>query len=262
MTYDDAAIFSGAMAALAMATPLTFLSLQFLSAPYGKHYRPGWGPAIPAALAWPVMESPTLWLPLLLLPSGRHRRQPLALLPLALFLLHYLHRTLLYPLSLPPAGAAAKPFPLSIAALAFLFNLLNSYLQTRHLSHYATYRSFPSSSTLMLLRIIIGVVLFFVGMGVNVRSDRELVRLKRQGGGGYKVPRGGMFEWVSCPNYLGEVVEWFGWAVVTWSWPAFAFFFYTCANLVPRARAHHRWYLEKFPDDYPRSRKAIFPFLY
>lgn len=259
MPYDDAAIFSGAMAALAVATPLTFFSLQFLSAPYGKHYRPGWGPAIPSPLAWPIMESPTLWLPLLLLPAGRHRRHPLALLPLALFLLHYLHRTLLYPLSLP-AAAAAKPFPVAIAALAFLFNLLNAYLQIRHLSHYAAYSS--SSSVTLLLRLAVGVALFFVGMGVNVRSDRELVRLKREGGGGYKVPRGGMFEWVSCPNYLGEVVEWLGWAVVTWSWPGLAFFLYTCANLVPRARAHHRWYLEKFPEEYPRSRKAIFPYLY
>jgi 3-oxo-5-alpha-steroid 4-dehydrogenase 1 len=33
------------------------------------------------------------------------------------------------------------------------------------------------------------------------------------------------------------------------------------ANLVPRARAHHRWYRERFPD-YPARRKALVPGLF
>lgn len=103
-------------------------------------------------------------------------------------------------------------------------------------------------------------MLFLVGMWVNLWADRVLVGLKREGGG-YKVPRGGLFEMVSCPNYFGEVVEWLGWAVMTWSWVGFGFFLYTCANLVPRARASHKWYLRKF-DDYPKGRKAVVPFLY
>lgn len=86
--------------------------------------------------------------------------------------------------------------------------------------------------------------------------------LKESGGGGYKIPRGGLFEWVSCPNYLGEILEWAGWAVMTWSWAGLGFFVYTCANLVPRAMANHRWYLEKFGGDYPNNRKAVVPLLY
>ncbi|CAM8999718.1 unnamed protein product [Rhodiola kirilowii] len=96
---------------------------------------------------------------------------------------------------------------------------------------------------------------------MNVKSDAVLVGLK-SGGGGYKILRRGWFEAVSCPNYLGEIVEWLGWALMTWSWAALGFWMYTCANLVPRARANHMWYLDKFKGEYPNGRKAVIPYLY
>jgi protein-S-isoprenylcysteine O-methyltransferase Ste14 len=69
-----------------------------------------------------------------------------------------------------------------------------------------------------------------------------------------------MYRWVSSPNYLGEITEWTGFAVMTWNLPGLAFMVFTIANLFPRAFSHHRWYLEKFPD-YPKDRKAILPFI-
>lgn len=56
------------------------------------------------------------------------------------------------------------------------------------------------------------------------------------------------------------IVEWTGFAVLTWSPAAAAFAFWTAANLVPRALANLRWYRRTFPD-YPRSRRALVPFL-
>jgi hypothetical protein len=69
-----------------------------------------------------------------------------------------------------------------------------------------------------------------------------------------------LYEYVSCPNYLGEMLEWCGWAIATWSLAGFAFAFYTIANIGPRALANHRWYREKFPD-YPPQRKAVIPYV-
>ena len=45
------------------------------------------------------------------------------------------------------------------------------------------------------------------------------------------VPRGGIIEIVSCPNYFAEVVEWFGWTLMTWSWAGLGFFCCKFANL-------------------------------
>jgi protein-S-isoprenylcysteine O-methyltransferase Ste14 len=91
-------------------------------------------------------------------------------------------------------------------------------------------------------------------------SDRALRALRAPGESGYAIPRGGAFEWVSCPNYLGELLEWFGWAIATWSIAGLAFALYTAANLGPRALAHHAWYRERFPG-YPPRRRALIPFV-
>ncbi|KAG1337770.1 Steroid 5-alpha-reductase DET2 [Cocos nucifera] len=258
---SDETLFRRALVSLYVMCPLTVLFLRFLVAPYGRHARSGWGPALPPALAWVLMESPTLWLTLLLLPRGRHRSHPFALTILALYLLHYIHRTLIYPLHLSINSRSKSGFPLVIALSAFSFNLLNAYLQARSASHYADYPAAAAFGLWVWLRVLVGMGIFFWGMSVNIRSDLALLRLKAEGGG-YKIPRGGWFEWVTCPNYMGEAAEWLGWAVVAFSPAALAFFLYTCSNLVPRARAHHQWYLQKFGEDYPRSRKAIVPLVY
>ena len=103
------------------------------------------------------------------------------------------------------------------------------------------------------------VLLFAAGLTLNARSDRTL-RLLRRSGGGYRIPQGGGFRYVSSPNYLGEMIEWTGWAIATWSLAGTAFALYTFANLAPRAFANHRWYRETFPD-YPPERRALLPFV-
>ena len=77
---------------------------------------------------------------------------------------------------------------------------------------------------------------------------------------GYKIPHGGLYHYISCPNYFGELVEWAGWALLTFSLPGLAFFVWTAANLVPRALAHHRDYRARFTH-YPAQRRALIPFL-
>ena len=60
------------------------------------------------------------------------------------------------------------------------------------------------------------------------------------------------------PNYLGEFIEWLGWAIMTWSWAGLVFFLWTVCNLFPRAISNHKWYQNKFTD-YPKERKAVIP---
>ena len=60
---------------------------------------------------------------------------------------------------------------------------------------------------------------------------------------------------------LGEILEWVGWAILTWSWVGLSFAVWTAANLAPRAIAHHRYYRQKI-DGYPQGRKALLPYVY
>jgi steroid 5-alpha-reductase len=179
------------------------------------------------------------------------------------YLLHYFHRTFIYPLRIYQSTSQQNTkttigFPLILAFNGFLTQALNTYIQARWVSHYKS--DYDSDGGLFWWKFFGGLVVFLWGMRINMWADTALLVLKRESGG-YKVPRGGWFELVTCPNYFGEIVEWLGWAVMTWSWAGFGFFLYTCSNLVPRACANHKWYLQKFGEDYPKNRKAVIPFL-
>jgi protein-S-isoprenylcysteine O-methyltransferase Ste14 len=146
--------------------------------------------------------------------------------------------------------------PVFIVASGFTFNILNAIVNAGWIGAVGHY----STSWLGDPRFIVGVAVFLFGQAINHRADRVLRGLRAPGEQGYRIPRGGLYEWVSCPNYLGEIVEWAGWALATWSVPGLAFAVYTVANLGPRALSHHRWYRRQFAD-YPRDRKALIPLL-
>ncbi len=88
-------------------------------------------------------------------------------------------------------------------------------------------------------RFICGVVLFVVGMSINIHSDYILLNLRKPGETGYKIPHGGLFEYVSGANFFGECLEWAGFALASWSLPALAFAVFTFSNIAPRGYKHH-----------------------
>jgi len=231
---------------------LTAIGLIFVTAPYGRYRRPGWGPTVPARVAWVVMESPAVlaFAAFYLLGSDRAELVPLVLL--SLWQLHYVQRAFVYPFLM----RSGTRMPATVMLLAIGFNLLNAYINARWISEFGSY----AVDWLADPRFILGTALFAGGYALNRSADRTLRALRRPGESGYKIPYGGAYRWVSCPNYLGEIVQWFGWALATWSLAGLAFALYTTANLGPRAIQHHRWYREHFPD-YPPGRKALIPYV-
>jgi 3-oxo-5-alpha-steroid 4-dehydrogenase 1 len=230
---------------------VTFVALRILTAPYGRHARQGWGPTLQARTAWLLMESPAVLFFLAVYLCGRHRAEAAPLVLLCLWQLHYIHRAVVLPLRMT---ASAKRMPLAVAFLGMSFNLLNAFINARWISELGRY----DVSWLWDPRFLAGATVFVLGFLANASADRTLLRLRKPGDTGYYIPQGRLFQWVSCPNYLGEMVEWFGWALATWSWAGLAFAIYTVANLAPRALAHHAWYKQRFPD-YPPRRRAILP---
>ena len=223
-------------------------------APYGRHGRPGWGPTLSARWAWVLMEAPSPLGMLALFLLGQRQGDIAATVCLALWLVHYGYRAGVFPLLLP---ASARPMPVVVLAAGACFNVVNAFLNGYWLFFLA-----PSSSAAWLTSpaFIVGAVLFGGGFLVHALADRELRRVRAATPDGYGVPGGPLFRLVSCPNYLGEIVEWSGFALATLSPGALLFAIWTAANLVPRAFHHHRWYRQKFPD-YPRTRRAVLPFV-
>ncbi len=147
------------------------------------------------------------------------------------------------------------------------------------------------------LRMALGVVLFLAGMVINHHSDNILRGLRhgsnKEGKGNrgsssssrsssssssrssrsssssssssadssstYSIPHGGAFKLVSAANYLGEIIEWFGFALAVSTPAAWLFAASTAANLVPRGVAYHNDYLKRFGDRYPKGRWAVLP---
>ena len=231
---------------------LSAISLVFIDAPYGRHVRAGWGPSIPSRLGWVVMETPSLLIMGSLFVSGG-RFDDVALWTFAgMWCAHYVHRSWIYPFR---ARITGKTMPLSIAAMAVLFNGVNATLNGDHLFHLA---AVPGPEWLLDPRFGLGVAVFVLGMIINIHSDNLLLGLRKGTDGGYVIPRGGLFRWVSSPNYLGEMLEWIGFALATWSLAGLAFAVWTIANLLPRAISNHRWYRTQFPD-YPPERRRLIP---
>jgi 3-oxo-5-alpha-steroid 4-dehydrogenase 1 len=232
---------------------ITFVALRFITAPYGRFERRGWGVTVPAKVGWLVMEtvSPVLFAVVFL--TGPRRADVVALILLAMWQSHYLYRAFVYPLLL----RGGTRMPVVVVLLAVAFNTLNASVNAYWIGTLGRY----PVSWLLGPRFLAGAALFAGGLTLHVWADRKLRRLRAAGTGGrYQVPFGGAFRWVSCPNYLGEIVEWSGWALATWSLAGLAFALYTVANLAPRAIDHHAWYRRQFPD-YPAGRRALIPYV-
>ena len=227
----------------------SFILLQFVNAPYGRHVKNGWGPQISNKLGWIIMEAPSF---LIILYFYLTSNQGLYASMLSiLWLLHYVNRTFIYPFRIRTKG---KKMPLIIVGSAIFFNCINAGLNGYFLANFESY----SSDSFYHLNFIIGLSLFIIGFFINQKSDHILIHLRKPGETGYKIPQGFLFKFISCPNLFGELIQWIGYALMAWNYPALTFLVWTFANLLPRALGHHQWYKNRF-DDYPKRRKAVIP---
>lgn len=233
--------------ALALAVmPVIF----FKTAPYGRHTPANARFTLQSRYGWCLMETPSV-LMLLAAFVMTPVRGALPFVFLALWQLHYVNRAFIYPFRM---RGGDRPMPWAIVLSAFSFTALNGFFNGWAITHndYTHWASDP--------RCALGALVFLLGFAINQHADHVLRNLRKPGDSGYHIPHGGLYRFISCPNYFGELVEWSGWAIATWSLAGCSFALWTLANLLPRALAHHAWYRRTFPD-YPPTRRALIPFL-
>ena len=239
------------MFGVALATALFSL---FMPAPYGRYGKPWWaGPSLRSRAAWVLMELPQPLGMAVCFALATRRAETGTLVLGAMWMLHYAYRVLVYPFI--PRSSSMSLF---VVLLGMILNVGFGYLNGRWLFALGPARG---SEWLYDPRFLIGAGLFFGGLALSASSDLILRSLRKPGETGYRIPTRGAFRYVSSPNYLGELLEWAGWALATFSWAGLALWAVSAANLVPRAVRNHRWYKRQFPE-YPPERHALVPLLF
>jgi 3-oxo-5-alpha-steroid 4-dehydrogenase 1 len=230
-----------------------FLLLLKITAPYGRHTSSRWGPQINNRLGWVIMEVPAIILLMCFMVINISNQNAITWALAGLFIFHYINRTFVYPFRIHTKG---KKMPIVIVGSGFLFNLVNGFFLGFYFGHFADY----VSNDFFKLHFGIGFLLFVYGVILNWKYDNKLIHLRQSNNTNYMKPEGGLFNYVSCPNLLGEIIEWIGYAIICWNLPAVSFLVWTIANLIPRALSHHKWYKQRF-ENYPAQRKALLPFI-
>jgi 3-oxo-5-alpha-steroid 4-dehydrogenase 1 len=231
---------------------VVILLLFYISAPYGKFLRKGWGPSVRSKWAWMIMEAPSPVVMTFFFLTSDHKSLP-RIIFICIWLSHYIHRTFIYPFT---QSGSNKSYPAILVCMAFIFNCFNGFINGYGVFHLLSYEL----SWLKSWQFFAGGVIFLSGFIMNKTADEKLRKLRNGNRDEYVLPNGWLFNYISCPHYFGEIIEWGGWAIMTWSLPGLAFFIFTLANLFPRGMASHKWYKAKFIN-YPVERKAVIPFI-
>lgn len=237
---------------------VVFIVLNFVEAGYGKMISKKWGPAISNKLAWILMECPVFIVLFYFWFNSERRFEIAPLLFFIFFEIHYFQRSFIFPFLLK----GKSKMPLSIMLMGMIFNTINGYMQGEWIFYLAP-DDLYTSAWLTTPQFIIGTIIFFAGMAINLNSDSVIRHLRKPGDTNHYLPKKGFYKYVTSANYFGEIVEWAGFAILTWSLSGLVFLIWTMANLVPRANSIYKKYKVEFKDEFDEhSLKRVFPFIY
>ncbi len=106
-----------------------------------------------------------------------------------------------------------------------------------------------------------GFIIWSLGTAINAYHPVLLANLRPPGETGYKVPEGGLFRWIACPHYLGELIAWWGFSLIFHHVAAFVVTLTMTFYLSGRAYNTLKWYRGK-DLELPAGWKRLVPFVY
>lgn len=245
-------------ALMAVLAVVVFIALQRVEAAYGMTYSRKWGPAIGNRLGWVVMEAPAFFCMAAIWASSPRAADAAPCVMASLFELHYFQRTFIFPALM----RGKSRMPLAIVAMGMIFNTINAYMIGGWIFFTSPADRYPDSWLLSPL-FLLGCLVFFAGMAINLHSDHVIRNLRLPGDTRHYIPRRGLYRHVIGANYFGEFTEWVGFALLTWSVPGAVFALWTFANLAPRAKSLSKRYAAEFGDAYTSLKlRYIIPHIY
>lgn len=236
---------------------IVFIALFFVKAGYGMFRTAQWGFSIPNKIGWLLMEAPVFFVMLILWLQSDRSVLSVPFLFFLLFELHYFQRSFVFPFLMK----GKSQMPVAIMLMGVVFNLLNGYIQGEWLFFLAP-EDLYTSDYLCQINFWIGILVFFLGMGINWHSDYVIRHLRQPGDTRHYLPEKGLYHWVTSGNYFGELLEWTGFALATSSPAAWVFVWWTFANLAPRAYAIRQKYREEFGVEAVGKRKCLIPYIF
>jgi 3-oxo-5-alpha-steroid 4-dehydrogenase 1 len=231
------------------------LTSGVLKASYGRHHSENtFFPTINGKLGWMVQE---LVSPIFVWLYYQAYKEPAPTISkgsvlLMSWLVHYTNRAV-YSVIVSPGMTSTR---IDTVIMAILFNIVTPAWCAHDFAK-------ETSPLPLTLQTLLGLTIFFFGMAMNISSDAHLRTLRRRRGktGEYVLPEWGLYRYIVSPNYLGEMIEWTGFAILLGRLSGWVFLLWTVCNLAPRARSHLKWYRERFGDRVG-DRSGIIPGVY
>lgn len=234
-----------------------------MPAPYGRFASDKMGFSVSPQWGWFLMELPATLSFLFFYFQGEHRFETVPLLFLGIWLMHYSNRGFIFPYLMRVAKGAKSSFGILVVVAGWFVTAMHGYLNAVFISQLSTHLT---DAWLTDPRFIVGISIYLFGFTMNIYSDAIIRNLRskeevQRGDKIYRIPQGGLFKYVTNPSYLTELISFTGFAIATWSMGAVFVLLVSAANLIPRAFQVHKWYKEKFGEEYPKERKVLIPFI-
>ncbi|KAL2739779.1 polyprenol reductase-like [Vespula maculifrons] len=119
---------------------------------------------------------------------------------------------------------------------------------------------------LTLLQIVCANI-FLLSSLIQLQSNFILANLRKSENNkvvfdGYKVPHGGLFEYLSAPLQFTEILMYLMLSIILWQSNTFHYItFWVVINQVQCAMMTHLWYKKTF-QNYPKKRNILIPYLF